>query len=82
MAGSRTDLAISSDCSTSGAFPRPGAIWRSALTMLRGHLEAQGLSPERALELGEGAVVASALRYIPRSVEEACELALRTIGRL
>jgi hypothetical protein len=61
---------------------RPGAIWRRALRVLRGRLEAQGVSPDHALEMGEGAVIACALRYVPQTVDEACELALRMLGRV
>jgi hypothetical protein len=55
---------------------RPGIIWKRALTMLCRQLQADGLTMERATELSESAVIACALRYEPRDVDEALRLAL------
>jgi hypothetical protein len=64
-----------------GLLTRPGQLWRNALEMVCRRLEAEGFSPERALELGEGAIIACALHHVPNSVEEAYRLALGTARR-
>lgn len=53
-----------------------GAIWRSALGVLCERLADAGLSSERARDLGEAAIIAGALRHVPRTVDEACDMAL------
>jgi hypothetical protein len=63
------------------AGPRPGAIWREALPLLQDRLLADGFSEARAMELGECALIAGALHHVPKSVEEACAVALKLMGR-
>lgn len=55
---------------------RPGVIWKRALHMLCNQLAADGLSADRATELSESAIIACALKYEPRDVDEALSLAL------
>ncbi|SNB51715.1 hypothetical protein SAMN07250955_101125 [Arboricoccus pini] len=63
---------------TKPASSRPGMIWKDALTMLCRQLQADGLTRERATELSESAIIACALQYEPRDVDEALRLALDT----
>ena len=82
MIANGTDLSADEPATIEAGGSRPGVIWGCALRVLRGRLEEQGVPPDHALELGEGAVIACALRYVPRSVDEACDLALDLLGRV